>query len=100
MFIKKLEKTIVIQTPVYKEILGSIQDVSHGLLMDPAYEIDVRKQGIDSITFIQLLAELEDRLSFEFGYDDIDKLNVVSMENLYYHISDLLEKKHVENRCN
>ena len=75
----------------YKQIIKAILEVSKGLLYEPDLEEDLRQQGIDSISFIQILAKIEERFDFEFGYDDIDNLKVVSVKTLYSYVTLLKE---------
>ena len=89
MFTNELNTESMMSSNRYKKIIKVISKVSKGLLNEPDIKIDLRQQGIDSISFIQLLAELEEQLEFEFGYDDIDNLKIVSVESLYKHITAL-----------
>ena len=73
----------------FKRILKVISNVSKGLLNDPDIDMDLRQQGIDSISFIRLLADVEEEFNFEFGYDDIDNLNPVSVKTLFDYIKQL-----------
>jgi acyl-coenzyme A synthetase/AMP-(fatty) acid ligase/acyl carrier protein len=92
MFTNELDVTSMKSDDRYKNITKIISEVSKGLLNDPDIEKDLRQQGIDSISFIQLLAELEEQLNFEFGYDDIDNLKTVSIKTLYNYIINLKDE--------
>lgn len=51
------------------------------------YEIDIRKIGIDSLNYIHFLVDIEEEFEFEFGYDDIDNFNVMSVIELEKYIN-------------
>lgn len=92
MFANELDISSMKSDDLYKKIVKIVSEVSKGLLNKPDIEKDLRQQGIDSISFIQLLAELEEQLDFEFGYDDIDNLKIVSVKTLYDHIISLKDE--------
>ncbi len=92
MFSNELDISIMNSDNRYKIIVKTISEISKGLLNEPDIEKDLRQQGIDSISFIQLLAELEEQLDFEFGYDDIDNLKIVSVKTLYDYIISLKDE--------
>lgn len=86
MFIEELELEAMKSDERYKKIIDIISTVSSGLLNQPDIEKDLQQQGIDSISFIRLLAEFEEQFDFEFGYDDIENLQTVSIKNIYQYI--------------
>ena len=74
----------------YKKVVEILKNVTHGKVLNPQYDTDIRNMPIDSIGFIKFLAHLEEEFEFEFGYDDIDNFKVLSIDNL---ISFILELK-------
>ncbi len=89
MFKDELEKEVMVNDVIYISIIKVISNISKGLLVKPDINEDIRKQGIDSISFIQLLAALEEDLNFEFGYDDIENMGVVTVKSLYNYVKSL-----------
>ena len=89
MFLKDLENKQMVTDKIYKELVAIIGDESKGLLKEPDIDKDLRVQGIDSISFISLLATIEEKFNFEFGYDDLDNIKPISVRTLYNYISSM-----------
>ena len=86
MVVSELDNANMLSDDRFKKISKIISEVSNGLLNEPNIDKDLRQQGIDSISFIRLLSEIEEQFKFEFGYDDIDSLKTVSIKTLYEYI--------------
>lgn len=89
MFIERLEKELMESDNVYKKLVDIIGQETKGLLKELVIDKDLREQGIDSLSFIGLMATIEEQFDFEFGYDDLDNLKPVSIRTLYDYISSI-----------
>ena len=71
--------------------IGEIQDILKKYLVEDDIEInkddDIRDLNIDSIAYIQFLAEIEEKFNVDFSYDEISSLKDVSISNLQKIIS-------------
>lgn len=75
----------------HKELIQIISEVTHNTLSYVDVDVDIRFQGMDSITFIQFLVKVEEKYGFEFGYDDIETMGKVSVKTIDQYIKNIKE---------
>lgn len=85
-YMNEWNDTMLNNNPIIVCLSQMIFDISDGLILKPDLYIDVRKLGLDSITFIQFIALVEEKFNFEFDYDDIENMESVSLNELYKYI--------------
>ncbi len=72
----------------YAELTGVINYSLGNIQKELNHRDDLREQGIDSISFLKIIAALEEKYDFEIEYGDLDKMERVSIQNLYSYITE------------
>lgn len=71
-----------------KSVVKNVLGLSQGIIDSINETEDLRNYNLDSLSAVQLLAELEDEFKIEFDFDDLNIEKVTTLRNIYY----LLEK--------
>ena len=87
MFIEELNQKKHQLSIRYRRILDIIYDATEGIIDELDIEKDIRLQGVDSLTFIRIIAMLEDEYEFEFGYDDLENMEIINVKTLYDYVN-------------
>lgn len=70
-----------------KQLVEIIEEITKVKIEKIEYEKDIRELGVDSILFIQVLVNIEEKLGKEIDYTFLDNNSIVSVETLDNFIS-------------
>lgn len=89
MFMEKYNMELLHNNEIVIKLIEILKEYSDDIIVSVDLNQDVRKQGLSSLQFIQFIAQIEESFGFEFGYDDLDQINPVSIKELYEYINRL-----------
>jgi amino acid adenylation domain-containing protein len=88
-FIETIRINRIKEDDAYKKIIHLLNEISHRNIVNSEFELDIRSFALDSIEFIHFMAQFEEVFDFEFDYDEIDKMGIVSLSSLYAFVKNL-----------
>lgn len=73
-------------TYIYNKLIQIISQVTGARVENLVINTTLIAQGVDSLSFITILAKVEEEFDFEFGYDDIVDYNETTIKTLHDYI--------------
>lgn len=88
-FMEKYQTELLLTHESVQKLVAIFKECTDEIVTSVDLTQDVRKLGLSSIQFIQFVAQIEEEFSFEFGYDDLDNMEIISIKNLFEYIKEI-----------